>query len=59
LLQTTQLSIGSVQGDGYTGASAILNVWRPKVEKDEFSAAKISIASQKSGDIIEAGWHVC
>ncbi|KEH20187.1 carboxyl-terminal peptidase [Medicago truncatula] len=53
-----ELSIGSVQGDGYTGASAILNVWRPKVEKDEFSAAKISIASQKSGDIIEAGWHV-
>ncbi|KEH20190.1 carboxyl-terminal peptidase [Medicago truncatula] len=59
LLHTEQHAMASVQGDGYTGASAVLNIWQPKLDYCyEFSAAKILLSSQKSGDIIETGWQV-
>ncbi|RHN41653.1 putative neprosin [Medicago truncatula] len=48
-----EYAYGSVNGDGYTGAKANLNVWSPKTEnKDEYSLAKISLSSQ-SGETVE------
>lgn len=47
-----------MEGDGYTGAKANLNMWDPQVEKkDEFSAAKIWVISQSFAENIEAGWQ--
>ncbi|KAK2407876.1 hypothetical protein P8452_69826 [Trifolium repens] len=52
-------AIVSVEGDGYTGAKASLNVWAPKVEsRYEFSLAQIWMGS-KDSETIEAGWQVC
>lgn len=59
LFHTPQYAYGSVNGDGYTGAKANLNVWSPKTEnKDEYSLAKISLSSQ-SGETVEVGWQAC
>jgi len=60
LLNNTQYAYAFVDGDGYTGARANLNLWRPKMEsKDEYSSAKISLSSQTSGEAIEVGWQAC
>ncbi|XP_058767840.1 protein neprosin-like [Vicia villosa] len=48
-----------VQGHGYHGAKASLNVWAPQVENgEESSSAKIWVQSPTAKESIEAGWQV-
>ncbi|XP_050872304.1 uncharacterized protein LOC127074928 [Lathyrus oleraceus] len=48
-----------VQGRGYEGAKASLNVWAPQVENaEESSSAKIWVQSPTAKESIEAGWQV-
>ncbi|XP_050908756.1 uncharacterized protein LOC127122461 [Lathyrus oleraceus] len=59
IIQRRYHATAIVEGDGYTGAKANLNMWDPQVEKkDEFSAAKIWVISQSFAENIEAGWQV-
>ncbi|CAN1286349.1 hypothetical protein LINPERPRIM_LOCUS19269 [Linum perenne] len=47
-------------GEDYHGANAVINVWNPKVESEEFSAAQMWVTDGGGTKIesIEAGWIV-
>ncbi|CAN1836934.1 hypothetical protein LINPERHAP1_LOCUS34920, partial [Linum perenne] len=47
-------------GQDYHGANAVINVWNPQVEPNEFSAAQIWVTDGGGSKIesIEAGWLV-
>ncbi|RHN41654.1 putative neprosin [Medicago truncatula] len=57
-------AVALVEGGGFHGAKATINVWAPQVESpNEFSLAQMWITSgtyeKKDVNAIEAGWQVC
>jgi len=59
-----QHAVALVEGGGFHGGKATINVWAPQVESpDEFSLAQMWITSgtyeKKDVNAIEAGWQVC
>ena len=64
LLIVVQHAVALVEGGGFHGAKATIDVWAPQVESpNEFSLAQMWITSgkfeKKDVNTIEAGWQVC
>ncbi|CAN1286325.1 hypothetical protein LINPERPRIM_LOCUS19262, partial [Linum perenne] len=55
-----QVAVAALPGQDYHGANAVINVWNPQVEPNEFSAAQIWVTDGGGTKIesIEAGWIV-
>ncbi|CAN1836932.1 hypothetical protein LINPERHAP1_LOCUS34918, partial [Linum perenne] len=55
-----EVAVAALPGQDYHGANAVINVWNPQVEPNEFSAAQIWVTDGGGTKIesIEAGWIV-
>ncbi|XP_073114855.1 protein neprosin-like [Elaeis guineensis] len=60
IVQGHEHALVYAQGGFYYGAKAIMNVWNPKVEQNEFSLSQLWVMGgpDKLLDSVEAGWHV-
>ncbi|XP_026440597.1 uncharacterized protein LOC113339565 [Papaver somniferum] len=57
--QTIQQAKIILQGDGFRGAQAKINIWKPVTEPGEYSASIVSVAAgDDGGESINVGWQV-